>query len=128
MQVCCHLMGRTTEGRQLGLSGFGLSVGSFATQSETIEVHYPELSVARTAVLDYFQSPSQNRLEKIYSWEDEFVLRPGKNLIRYLRMVGREIALPIARPYAQLCDSRPTSSHLVRQIIQTLLFKLKLFK
>ena len=50
------------------------AVGSFATQSETIEVHYPELSVARTAVLDYFQSPSQNRLEKIFSWEDEFIL------------------------------------------------------
>lgn len=30
--VCCHLMGRTVDGRQLGLSGFGISVGSFATQ------------------------------------------------------------------------------------------------
>ena len=82
-------MGRTIEGRQLGLSGFGISVGSFATQSETIEVHYPELNVARTAVLDYFQSPAQNRFEKIFAWEDKFVLRPGKNLIRYLRMIGR---------------------------------------
>lgn len=25
----------------------------------------------------------------------------------------KEIALPIVRPYAQLCDSQPTSSHLV---------------
>jgi len=101
------------DGRQLGLSGFGISVGSFATQSEIIEVHYPELSVARTAVLDYFQSPAQIRLEKIFSWEEEFALKPGKNLIKYLRMVGKEIALPIVRPYAQLCDSQPISSHLV---------------
>ena len=51
--------------RQLGIPGFGTTVGTFSEQSETMEVHYPELSVARTAVLDYFQSPNQRRLEKV---------------------------------------------------------------
>jgi hypothetical protein len=79
-------MGQTRDGKQLGqmrpdefnlriagITGFGLSVANFATQTETIEVfnvnggeecgqaHYPELCVARTAVLDYFQSPQQRR-------------------------------------------------------------------
>jgi hypothetical protein len=31
-EVCSHLMGRTVDGRQLGLPGFGISVGTFATQ------------------------------------------------------------------------------------------------
>ena len=39
-------------------------------QCETIELHTAELSVARTAVLDYFQSPAQQRLEKIFTWEE----------------------------------------------------------
>ena len=31
-EACSHLVGRTAKGRQLGLAGFGISVGSFATQ------------------------------------------------------------------------------------------------
>ena len=50
--VCTHLMGKTTSGKQLGHSGYGLSVGSFATQTDTMLIHVPELVVARTAVLD----------------------------------------------------------------------------
>jgi hypothetical protein len=30
--VCTHLMGRTAGGKQLGLPGFGISIGTFATQ------------------------------------------------------------------------------------------------
>ena len=81
-------MGQTRDGRQLGIPGFGLSVGTFAEQSETIEVHHPELNVARTAVLDYFQSPMQGQLTKIFAWENHFVLKPGKHTIMYLRNVG----------------------------------------
>jgi len=44
--------------------GFGIGVSTFATQSETLELHTPELAIARTAVLDYFQSPAQTRLGK----------------------------------------------------------------
>jgi hypothetical protein len=44
------LMGCTADGRQLGVAGFGTSVSTFAEQTETMEIHCPELSVARTAV------------------------------------------------------------------------------
>jgi uncharacterized membrane protein YgcG len=112
--VCCHLMGMTVEGKQLGVRGFGLSVGTFGTQSETIEVHSPELCVARTAVLDYFQSPAQQPLEKIFTWEKCFELKPGRPLVSFLRMIQREIALPISRPYTQLLCNLPTVSELMK--------------
>lgn len=47
------LMGCTADGRQLGIAGFGTSVSTFAEQTETMEIHCPELSVARTAVTIY---------------------------------------------------------------------------
>ena len=40
-----------------------------------MEIHVPELVAARTAVLDYFRSPAQRRLDKIYNWEDRYVSR-----------------------------------------------------
>jgi hypothetical protein len=49
------------DGRRLGFPGFGLSVGSFADQTQTMEVHCPELLLSRTAVVDYFTSPDQVR-------------------------------------------------------------------
>lgn len=113
-EACCHLMGRTITGRQLGHPGYGISVGSFATQSETLEIHTPELSIARTAVLDYFQSPQQRRLDKIFSWDEEYILKPTKNMVTFLRMIAREVGLPIIRPHFWLVDSMPTSSYLVR--------------
>lgn len=113
-EACSHLMGRTADGRQLGNTGFGISVGTFATQSETLEIHTPELAIARTAVLDYFQSPQQRRLEKLFNWEENFVLKPGKALIKYFRMIAREIALPITRPTVWLLDSNPISSDLMK--------------
>lgn len=111
--MCSHLMGRTITGRQLGRPGYGISVGSFATQSETVEIHTPELCVARTAVLDYFQSPSQRRLDKIFAWEEDYILKPGRNLIRYLRMVSKEIGLPVFKPHFYLVDGNPMTSNLV---------------
>ena len=91
-----------------------MSVGTFATQSETLEIHTPELCIARTAVLDYFQSPHQRRLEKIFAWEEDFILKPGRNLIRYLRMVSKEIGLPIFKPHFYLLDANPLSSNLMK--------------
>jgi hypothetical protein len=32
-EVCSHLMGQTRDGKQLGYYGFGISVGTFATQA-----------------------------------------------------------------------------------------------
>lgn len=109
-EVCVHLMGQTREGKQLGIPGFGLSVSSFATQTETMEMHVPELNITRTAILDYFQSPAQRQLAKIFSWEDDFILKPGRPLIQYLRNVSRDIAAPITRPHTLLTDQLPEQS------------------
>jgi hypothetical protein len=116
-EVCSNLMGCAVNGRQLGHSGYGISVGSFATQSETLEIYTAELSIARTAILDYFQSPQQRRLEKIFSWEEEFVLKPGKNLMQFLRLICRETAVAISKPHTMICDANPISSCLVFIII-----------
>jgi hypothetical protein len=102
--ACSHLSGRTVTGRQMGTPGFGLSVANFATQSETLEIYSPELVVARSAVLDYFLSPQQRRLEKIFTWEDQYHLKPTKPLIKYIRMVCREVALPAGKPSDLLLD------------------------
>lgn len=67
-EVCSHLMGQSRDGRQLGIYGFGIGVAGFAQQTDTIEIHTPELHIARTAVLDYFQSPQQRKLSKIFTW------------------------------------------------------------
>jgi hypothetical protein len=109
-----HFIGKTVSGRQLGHSGFGISVGTFATQCETLEIHSPELNIAKTAVLDYFQSPSQRRLEKIFSWEENFNNKPGKSLIKYIRMVCREIGYSSPTPHFLLLDGSPIYSHLIK--------------
>ena len=62
--LSAHLAGHA--GRAGGL-GYGLSAGPLGLQSETIEAHRPELSVARTAVLDYFGA--MVGAEKIFAWE-----------------------------------------------------------
>ena len=111
--VCCHLMGRTIDGRQLGRPGFGISISSFETQCDTIEIHSAELCVARTAVLDYFQSPLQNSLLKIFDWEREFALKPTQNLMSYFRAIAREIGLAVPNHAILMSDSLPEQSKLM---------------
>jgi thiol-disulfide isomerase/thioredoxin len=113
-EVCAHLLGKTIDGRQLGHPGFGLSIGTFATQSETLEIHSPELAIARTGILDYFLSPNQRRLDKIFSWEEDYKNSPGKNLIKYLRMVCREIGFAMPNPHMLMCDGLPMISQLMK--------------
>ena len=64
-EFCLHYMGKKYGG--IG-DGFGISMAAFDTQSETIELHTPELCVARAAILDYFSD--QKSLKKIFSWEN----------------------------------------------------------
>ena len=112
--ACVHLMGQTLRGRQLGVAGFGVSVDAFVAQAETMEVHTPELHAARTAVLDYFQSPQQRALEKFMQWETDYANVPGKGLVMYLRHVCRDIAHQTPTPHYELCDSLPYSSVLMK--------------
>lgn len=37
-EACAHLMGKNVDDVQLGMPGFGISVGIFAAQSESIQV------------------------------------------------------------------------------------------
>jgi hypothetical protein len=113
-EACTHLMGQDKYGRQLGIFGFGIGVGSFATQTETVEIYTPELAVARSAILDYFGSPSQRVLDKIFTWEEKFELFPGRPLIKYLRMIAREIAITPSEPQKLMCDNLPESSLLLK--------------
>lgn len=64
-EFCLRYMGKRSGG--LG-KGYGLSMAAFDTQSETIELHTPELSVCRAAVLDYFAE--QKGLTKIWNWPE----------------------------------------------------------
>ena len=111
------------DGRRLGFPGFGLSVGSFAEQTETMEVHYPELSLARTAVIDYFTSPDQRRLDKVFDWEVDYVMRPTRNLIKMLRHVCRSLAWTSVSPHMLLTDSTPESSLLFKQFPELRAFR-----
>ena len=113
-EASAQLMGQDKTGKQLGIFGFGIGVGSFATQTETIEMHTPELVIARAAILDYFDSPVQRRLEKIFCWEEKFVLSPGRPLVKYLRMIAREIAMPSTNPHFLLLDQLPESSKILK--------------
>lgn len=65
-EACSHLMGQCRDGRQLGMTGFGIGVDSFAAQSAAGVLHHPELCVARTEVLNCFRSPAQEMLHKIF--------------------------------------------------------------
>eukprot|EP00961_Rhodomonas_salina_P064954 873860-Rhodomonas_salina.1 len=42
-EAAAQLTGRDATGRQLGLRGFGIGVTTFANQTETMEVHTPEV-------------------------------------------------------------------------------------
>uniref|UniRef100_A0A6S8D826 ubiquitinyl hydrolase 1 n=1 Tax=Aureoumbra lagunensis TaxID=44058 RepID=A0A6S8D826_9STRA len=111
---CAQLNGQTATGRQLGVKGYGLSVGSFASQTNTIEAHVPELAIARAAVLDYFLSPAQRGLEKIFTFEERYELRPGKPLIAMLRSLCREVTLATPNPHLELVDALPCTSNLAK--------------
>jgi len=114
-EACTHLLGRTREGRQLGVPGFGISVATFADQTETIEVHTPELNLARAAVLDYFESPEQRRYFKIFTWETAPEVKPNPSLVKYLRNICRETAGTEANaPHYLLLDKHPKSSRLLK--------------
>jgi hypothetical protein len=74
-EFCLHYMGKravlagggVSEANAGSENGYGISMASFDTQSETIELHTPELCVARAAILDYFDE--QKSVKKIFNWE-----------------------------------------------------------
>ena len=89
--VSTHLMGQTIHGDAVH-SPFGIDATLFAKQSETCEVHTPELNIARCGVLDYFAA--QEKAVKIFTWEkgnnmqkstNEFLLAIAKEKVHGVR-------------------------------------------
>jgi len=70
--------------------------------------------VARTAVLDYFQSPNQARLEKVMDWEVSFALKPSRALVKMLRHLCRSIAFADPMPHHLLLDQMSERSLLMK--------------
>lgn len=86
-EFCLRYLGERWGGRG---KGFGLSMAAFDTQSETIELHTPELSVARAAVLDYFSH--QKSLTKIFNWQDGHHF--DENSAEFLASLCGDLAFP----------------------------------
>lgn len=94
-EFCLHLMGSNDAGvnqaHRIGRGeGFGLSMHNFAQQSETIVLHTPELNIARTAVLDYFEA--QGNLTKMFNWNENH--RPEEAAMKFLAGLSSDLAFP----------------------------------
>ena len=83
--VSAHLLGENVRG-DVEHVPYGIGTSSFAEQSETCEVHTPELNVARSSVLDYFSA--QTKAVKIFSFEKGN--KPQKSTTEFLQAVARE--------------------------------------
>jgi len=106
-EFCTHLMGETRDGDKKVSKGFGISMERLAKQSETISVHSPELNVARTEVLDYFQSAYQQNLDTIFPWDEDHWPKPGRHTIRLFRNVCRERGFHRTNPHFILLTRNP---------------------
>jgi len=73
--------------------GYGISTGNFGSQSETIEVHTPELHIARTAVLDYFESQHVSRM---MNWEVTSL--PEEETMKFFGEICGMLAFPLQLP------------------------------
>lgn len=85
--ISTHLMGQSVHGVAMH-TPYGIDASIFAKQSETCEVHTPELNIARCGVLDYFAS--QRNTEKIFTWEKGNKMQKSTN--EFLLAVAKEKA------------------------------------
>jgi thiol-disulfide isomerase/thioredoxin len=79
---------------------YGVSIGMFAPQSETIEVTAPEIHVARTSVMDYFARVDVKR--PMFMFEKS--LSPDDGLVCFLEDAGAKMAFP-TNPVQYTVDS-----------------------
>jgi hypothetical protein len=94
-EFCLHLMGDRDAGvnqpQNLGRGiGYGISIGAFATQSETVRLYTPELNIARTAVLDYFGA--QTELTSMFNWNENHRLEP--TVVQFMASICGDLAFP----------------------------------
>jgi len=102
-ELCLYLMG------ERGGTQYGLSTGMLGPQTETIEVHTPELNIARTAVLDYFKYQADRKFVQIMKWEDTHTNKWGYEL-NWLAALGKEWAFPQPGHPKYLCGGLITKN------------------
>lgn len=88
-EFCMRYMGRAYGG--IG-DGYCLSMEHFAQQSQTLELHTPELALTRTALLDYFLSQKYSPCKTIFNWHEGSMLEPS--VAEFLVSLCRDIAYP----------------------------------
>lgn len=88
-EFCLRYMGERNGAGGRG-KGYGISMAAFDTQSETVELHTPELSVCRAAVLDYFAE--QKGLTKIWNWPEGHQM--DEPTAEFLASVCGDLAFP----------------------------------
>ena len=66
-------------------------------------------------MLDYFRSPLQRSLQKIFSWETHYELKPDRNLIKYLRNIQREIGHGDSATHTLLLDPAPVEQSILKK-------------
>jgi hypothetical protein len=62
-------------------------------------------------------------LDKIFDWEEDFVLKPTRPLIKMLRHMCRSLAWTSVSPHLLLVDHRPESSFLFKQFPELRAFR-----
>lgn len=95
-EFCLHLMGSAdpaiNQAESLGRgSGYGISMAGYAAQSETLRLHTSEQTVARTAVLDYFDA-QKARVTSMFNWQDNHRLEPA--VCEFLAGLCQDLAFP----------------------------------
>jgi hypothetical protein len=103
--------------------GYGLSVGKFGDQSETIEVHTPELNIARTAVLDYFADQRDDIpiTNQIFCWENGMAPEQATN--RLLAEICDELGKLVGpMPFVALLN-RPFASQPFHKMISIAIYR-----
>eukprot|EP00760_Papus_ankaliazontas_P003017 PhM_4_TR11378/c0_g1_i1/m.4426 len=69
-EFCLALMGDAAK-----RNGFGVGMGLFAEQSETIEATSPELNITRTSIMDYFSRVDTPTANVIFKWEESMKMQ-----------------------------------------------------
>eukprot|EP00759_Apiculatamorpha_spiralis_P055747 PhF_6_TR7895/c0_g1_i2/m.11637 len=100
-EFCLALIG--TPGKN---DGFGVGMGFFAEQSETIEATSPELNITRTGIMDYFFRLNLPQANQIYNWES------GMKIQQFLE-TGAPMLASLCKGLAFPIDAQRFLSYLV---------------
>eukprot|EP01060_Flectonema_neradi_P006280 TRINITY_DN1420_c0_g1_i1.p1 TRINITY_DN1420_c0_g1~~TRINITY_DN1420_c0_g1_i1.p1 ORF type:complete len:4698 (+),score=1051.93 TRINITY_DN1420_c0_g1_i1:123-14216(+) len=90
--LCQHLNARLGE-TKTGYHKFGVGLGMFLTQSDTMQVTTPSLVVARAGVIDYFENLNILPDHILFKWEDTMKRDLGSS--RLTQQIAQHNAFPL---------------------------------